>query len=255
MLFFSLRRLKSSDESKRIEAIEQIRQSGDSRAVDHLLTASADPSSLVRMSAVDALGQLGDKRALEQILNLLQDESSGVRQSAIAAIDQLADDPAKKSVIPLLQDSDRTVRQTAANALKKLASSPEIRQALSEYDRGEQEIKRSIEEARNKRIAETKQKETEAKAELADRQMVQKLIELAAHYAGGGVDREKPWLAREVQEIGRTLYSRGGIREMERVWLKMPLVEGKRQVEAQWNGIGQWSNRWMVPETEWNKTR
>ncbi|MGH9856399.1 MAG: HEAT repeat domain-containing protein, partial [Acidobacteriota bacterium] len=242
MLFFTLRQLKSSDESKRIEALERLRDSKDPRAVEHLILALADSSSLVRMTAVDALVQFADKRAIPSLLTLLSDDAPGVRQSAAVALNEYKDDLLIQSLIPLLNDEDSNVRRTAADALKKNRSH-EIEQALAEYHRIEVERKRSSDELKTKVAQEKEQQKIDAKSAAADQKMIQKLLELATHYAGGGIDREKPWLAREVQEIGRTLHTRGGIREMERVWLKMPLVEGKREVELQWNSIGDWSRR------------
>ena len=254
MLFFTLRQLKSSNEATRMSAVERLRESKDPRAVEHLISALCDSSFLVRMTAADSLSDHADKRAVPALLNLLQDEAPGVRQSAVTALGRLGDDQIKKSLLASLTDEDSNVRQAASDILKK-AQSPEIESALAKYRLEEEERKRAAEEMVSKRIAEKEQQKNEEILAQADQKMIQKLVELAGHYAKGGTDRDQPWLAREVQEIGRTLYARGGITEMERVWLKMPLIEGKREVELQWNSIGDWAIRWSIPTKDWNKRR
>jgi HEAT repeat protein len=254
MLYFKLRQLKSADESKRMEALERLRDSKDPRVAEHLISALKDQSFLVRMAAADSLAQFADKRAIPALVQLLGDEAAGVRQSAILTLSHYQDDQLIRSFIPLLKDEDSNVRNTVAEILRKNRSH-EVEQALAEYDREEAERKRSADDLKEKLLQAKEQEKKDAKSAAADQKIVQKLLELAAHYANGGINKENPWLVKEVEEIGRTLYSRGGIREMERVWLKMPLVEGKRQVELQWNNIGQWSNRWSIPTEDWDKTR
>jgi hypothetical protein len=254
MLYFTLRQLKSPDESKRMEALERLRNSKDPRVAEHLISALTDQSFLVRMTAADSLAQFADTRAIPALIQLLDDEAPGVRQSAVLTLTRYQDDQLIRSFIPLLKDEDSNVRRTVADVLKKNRSH-EVEQALEEYDCTEAERKRSTDELKEKLLQAKEQEKKDTKSAAADHKIVQKLLELAAHYANGGTSKENPWLVKEVEEIGRTLYSRGGIREMERVWLKMPLVEGKRQVELQWNNIGDWSKRWAIPDKDWDKTR
>ena len=75
---------------------------------------------------------------------------------------------------------------------------------------------------------------------MSDQEMVQKLIELANYYAGGGLSASNPVLVQKVEEIGRALDQRGGIDEMRRVFNMVPPMQGKRTVEMVWGGIGRW---------------
>jgi hypothetical protein len=75
---------------------------------------------------------------------------------------------------------------------------------------------------------------------MTDREMVNKLVELARYYAGGGLSRDNLALVSEVMEIGKVLDGRGGITEMRRLFAKVPAMQGKRTVEMQWDGIGNW---------------
>jgi hypothetical protein len=75
---------------------------------------------------------------------------------------------------------------------------------------------------------------------MTDEQMVNKLIELAKYYSGGGLSAENPRLVRDVHEIGRALDRRGGVSEMRRIFSMVPPMQGKRTVEMEWDGIGDW---------------
>jgi hypothetical protein len=77
-------------------------------------------------------------------------------------------------------------------------------------------------------------------SEQTDQEMVSKLAELARYFANGGLSQDNPGLVNEIMEIGRTLDRRGGIREMRRVFNMVPSMAGKRTVEMQWDGIGEW---------------
>jgi HEAT repeat protein len=59
----SLERIKGRTAAERREAIEQLAESEDPRAVDAVIAALKDQEGEFRASAANALGQLGDKRA------------------------------------------------------------------------------------------------------------------------------------------------------------------------------------------------
>jgi hypothetical protein len=73
-----------------------------------------------------------------------------------------------------------------------------------------------------------------------DSEMVQKIIELAKYYAGGGLSSDNPKQVNEVIEIGRMLDKKGGISEMRRIFNMVTQRQGKRTAEMQWDGIGDW---------------
>ncbi|MBS1789336.1 MAG: hypothetical protein JST85_16545 [Acidobacteria bacterium] len=75
---------------------------------------------------------------------------------------------------------------------------------------------------------------------MTDQEMAAKLTELARYYASGGLSANNPMLVNEVMEIGRALNRRGGISEMRRIFAMVPPMQGKRTVEMQWDGIGDW---------------
>jgi hypothetical protein len=73
-----------------------------------------------------------------------------------------------------------------------------------------------------------------------DAEMVRKLTNLATYYAEGGLSRDNADLVEQVRKIGRDLHERGGITEMRRVFALVPVIAGKRTLEMEWNGIGEW---------------
>ena len=75
---------------------------------------------------------------------------------------------------------------------------------------------------------------------MTDQEMVNNLSELARYYANGGLSADNPSLVNLVIEIGKDLSRRGGISEMRRIFDQMPAMTGKRTVEMQWDGIGNW---------------
>ncbi len=75
---------------------------------------------------------------------------------------------------------------------------------------------------------------------MTDREMVAKLVEVAEYFAGGGLSKDNPGLMNQVMEIGRDLNQKGGIKEMRRVFNMIPPMTGRRTVEMQWDGIGEW---------------
>lgn len=75
---------------------------------------------------------------------------------------------------------------------------------------------------------------------MTDQEMVKKLVQLATYYAKGGLSEDNPTLVAEAMEIGKALDQTGGIREMRRIFNMVPPMQGKRTVEMQWDGIGDW---------------
>jgi hypothetical protein len=75
---------------------------------------------------------------------------------------------------------------------------------------------------------------------MTDQEMMGKIIELANYYASGGLSADNPKLVNEAVEVGKVLNQRGGISEMRRIFNMVPQMQGKRTVDMQWDGIGDW---------------
>ena len=63
--------LKSAEAKKRIEAVQALAKTCDTRATDTLLSALRDEDATVRVAAAEALGRLGNRDAIEPMIEVL----------------------------------------------------------------------------------------------------------------------------------------------------------------------------------------
>lgn len=71
--------LKSAEAKNRIEAVQSLAKTCDTRATDTLLGALRDEDATVRAAAAEALGRLGNREAIEPLIEALQDKDWRVR--------------------------------------------------------------------------------------------------------------------------------------------------------------------------------
>jgi HEAT repeat protein len=71
MLWWSLRRLKSSDVQNRRRGIKGLSKSRSPWALAELMAALVDESQLARKEAAEALGEIGDAQAIKPLTNLI----------------------------------------------------------------------------------------------------------------------------------------------------------------------------------------
>lgn len=97
---------------------------GDFRAVEPLIDALKDPTTVVRSHSVTALGKIGGPHALPAVIAALKTEAVrrtldiGVCYRAIEAIHKLGN-PAAECLIPALKHPDTAIRRKAATLLGK----------------------------------------------------------------------------------------------------------------------------------------
>jgi HEAT repeat protein len=72
MLWWNLRRLKSSDVQTRRRAIKGLSRSRNPRALAALMAALVDESRLARKDAAQALGEIGDAYAVKPLIKLIE---------------------------------------------------------------------------------------------------------------------------------------------------------------------------------------
>ncbi len=133
-----LGKLKSSDESVRLKAIDEIGSRGGkaAEAVAPLSGMLTDKSPAVRADAARALGEVGApaKSAAPELAALLKDADDAVRRQAVQAL--LAIRPGPQIMIPLLtkqmEDSDPGVQMRILHAMAEAgeAAVPGLIQAL-----------------------------------------------------------------------------------------------------------------------------
>jgi len=90
MLWWNLRRLKSSDVQTRRRAIKGLSRSQNPRALAALMAALVDESYLARKEAAHALGEIGDAQAVKPLINLIEDSSHhAIVKAAVGALEKV----------------------------------------------------------------------------------------------------------------------------------------------------------------------
>lgn len=123
MLWWTQRKLRSSDARRRVEALGELRDYSDLQVIELILACLHDPDITVRRAAVSTLDRVSDPdgrvaRALEL---LLVDEKSAVRVEAACAL--AAHRPCSPSAVAALVawliDTDELMRNTALRVLEQ----------------------------------------------------------------------------------------------------------------------------------------
>ena len=102
----------------------KLKDIGDFRAVEPLIDALKDPTSVVRSHSVTALGKIGGPQALPPVTSVLKTEAVrsaldiGVCYRAIEALHRLGQ-TAAECLIPALKHPDKAIRRKAATLLGK----------------------------------------------------------------------------------------------------------------------------------------
>ena len=114
---------------------EELGKISDSRAIQPLINALNDPSSIVRDEAARSLEKIGDLQALESFIKALDDSNSVVRNRAARALGKISDSHAAPYLIKILEDQNSDMRSEAAEALGKIGnikSVPSLLKALKD---------------------------------------------------------------------------------------------------------------------------
>jgi hypothetical protein len=115
--------VKHERETRRVAAINALREIGDPAAVPDLLAALGDPVFTVREAAARALASLGAP-AEKALLRALPDAEDPARRQIIRTLGGLRSRRAAGALKRLLRDSDPLVRADAAEALARIRGPP-----------------------------------------------------------------------------------------------------------------------------------
>ncbi len=90
MLWWNLRRLKSSNVQTRRRAIKGLSRSRNPRALAALLASLVDESHLARKDAAHVLGDIGDAQAVKPLINLIEGSSHyAIAKAAVGALEKV----------------------------------------------------------------------------------------------------------------------------------------------------------------------
>ncbi|MDE2843412.1 MAG: HEAT repeat domain-containing protein [Chloroflexota bacterium] len=116
-----------------VKSLGNLRQ--ESRAVELLAMAIADPSGRVRVEAARGLGQRWSttegRAGVPALILALADPEPQVREQAAAALEYMYDKEARGPLLALLEDEDKGVRTRAALALGALGASEAVPMLIS----------------------------------------------------------------------------------------------------------------------------
>ncbi|UCG43122.1 MAG: HEAT repeat domain-containing protein [candidate division WOR-3 bacterium] len=115
----SARLLESDSWCDRSKAVKALGDSGDERAIEHLVRALEDPNWRVRRQAVRSLASFKAKGVTDRLIEGLADDAWQVRREAVWALSGAADPRVPETLILALRDRNRRVRSEVARALAR----------------------------------------------------------------------------------------------------------------------------------------
>lgn len=124
-----LKKLASEDPDERIEGVRGLSESGDPKAIEHLIGAVNDPDERVRVKAIDALGQLKAKDAVPLFVQklFLRDTDQAQKARILVALGKIGDTRATSPIVDILsRDVDRPIRGNAVYALGEIGDTRAI---------------------------------------------------------------------------------------------------------------------------------
>jgi HEAT repeat protein len=131
MLWWKKLRLTVGGPEARLQAIEQLANSGDPAGIDVLIEALQDRDGQVPVRAAEALGRLRVFRAVPALMTALKDKEEYIRWAAADALAQIGE-KAVEPLVGLLRDPNPTTRDVAIRTLGKIgpAAVPGLSSAL-----------------------------------------------------------------------------------------------------------------------------
>jgi HEAT repeat protein len=112
--------LKDKDVNMQIKAAEALGKSKNPRALGPLIEALNDNNRHVRWEIANALTEIGGRDAVETLIGILNDKKSDVRVKAAISLGKLKDSIALESLVAALNDLEGDDKSWAAEALGEL---------------------------------------------------------------------------------------------------------------------------------------
>jgi HEAT repeat protein len=116
----SVRKLRGDDPEERLQAIRELGELNDPKAVEYLVAAASDLDMRIRVKAIDTLGRIHAKEATPLLIQQLfmRDTDVATKQRLLACLGKIGDTRATGPIVDFLaRDVDRNVRGNAIFAL------------------------------------------------------------------------------------------------------------------------------------------
>lgn len=120
-----VRRLQNDRPETRLEAVKSLGSSKDPKAVEHLMTATADPDIRVKNKAIEYLGSLRATDATPILVQqlFLRDVSQGVKHKILVALGKIGDPRGAAPIMEFLKRRlDQNVKAVAIRALSDVGN-------------------------------------------------------------------------------------------------------------------------------------
>ncbi|MCX8071077.1 MAG: HEAT repeat domain-containing protein [Candidatus Binatia bacterium] len=120
-----IRKLNNADPDVRFEAVRQLANSRDKKAVEYLIQSVGDPDVRVRAKAIEALGEMRAADATQVLVQqlFLRTSEPALKQRILAALGKIGDPRAARPLLEFLQlDLDLATKGTAIYALGEIGS-------------------------------------------------------------------------------------------------------------------------------------
>ena len=118
-------RLSSEDPAERLQAVRNLGESKDSKAVEYLVQAVGDPDVRVKAKAIDMLGMMRANEATPVLIQylFLRTTDPQMKGLILAALGKIGDDRAARPIAEFIQrDLDNHTKGTALFALGEIGS-------------------------------------------------------------------------------------------------------------------------------------
>lgn len=135
--------LKEDTTRVRTEAVRALGYIDTKESINALLEATKDESEWVRESAAYSLGYLKVKRATDQLIKLLEDEDAYVRKAAITALGQIGEERAIEPIAKLLTDKNEHIRTTVVDALGRIGGDRALTIIISALNDGKESVRQA----------------------------------------------------------------------------------------------------------------
>jgi HEAT repeat protein len=120
-----VRRLRNDRPETRLDAVKSLGDSKDPKAIEHLLTATADVDIRVKVKAIDYLGNLKATDATPVLVQqlFLRDVGPGVKQKILVALGKIGDPRGAEPIMEFLKRRlDLGTRGVALHALRDVGN-------------------------------------------------------------------------------------------------------------------------------------
>lgn len=125
-------RLSSEDPDERLQAVRNLGESKDEKAIEYLVQAVGDPDVRVKAKAIDMLGHMRATESTPVLIQylFLRTTDKQMKSLILAALGKIGDDRAARPIVEFMQrDLDNQTKGTAIFALGEIGS-PDAEESL-----------------------------------------------------------------------------------------------------------------------------